>query len=119
MPLRDAILGHFPEAQYRELEPFHSSQDEPFQGLLIEAREARQLVVAVIVKPAAWQQFGLAARERRFVQRLLTLKPAVLAALGSPRGLEGYSGADAKLCLYSDVPASQHALAEVLAARDV
>ncbi|HLT47359.1 MAG TPA: glycoside hydrolase family 3 N-terminal domain-containing protein [Rubricoccaceae bacterium] len=119
LPLRDAVLRRFPRAQYRELEPFGEEEDAPFEALLVEAREAERIVVAVIVRPAAWHRFGLAARERRFVQQLLQLKPSVLAALGSPRGLDGYEGADARLCLYSDVPASQDALADVLAERDV
>lgn len=119
LPLRDAILARFPKAQYRELEPFHDEEDEPFEQLLVEARESEQLVVAAIVKPAAWHNFGLAARERRFVETLIEMKPTVLAALGSPRGLEGYGATVAKLCTYSDVPASQDALAEVLAQRDV
>jgi beta-glucosidase-like glycosyl hydrolase len=118
MPLRDAVLRHFPRARYRELEPVSEGEDAPFEALLVEAREAARLVVAVVVKPAAWHQFGLAAREHRFVQQLAAMKPTVLAALGSPRGLEGYEGADARLCLYSDVPASQQALADLLAARD-
>ena len=119
LPLRDAVLRRLPRAQYRELEPVTEDEDEPFEALLVEAREAQRLVVAVIVKPAAWHAFGLAARERRFVQRLVELRPTVLAALGSPRGVEGYDGAEARLCLYSDVPAAQDALAEALAARDV
>ena len=73
----------------------------------------------MIVKPAAWHAFGLAARERRFVQQLVAMKPTVLAALGSPRGVEGYEGAAARLCLYSDVPAAHDALADALASRDV
>ncbi len=119
LPLRDAVLSRFPKATYRELEPFHEGEDEPFDQVLVEAREAKQLVVAVIVKPAAWHSFGLAARERRFVESLLAMKPTTLVALGSPRGLEGYGATQARLCTYSDVPASQDALADVLAARDV
>ncbi|NNF57783.1 MAG: hypothetical protein HKN04_06035, partial [Rhodothermaceae bacterium] len=119
LPFGDALRLHFPDAAYRELEPFHDEEDEPFEQLLVEAREAERLVVAVIVKPAAWHSFGLAARERRFVQTLVKLKPTVLAALGSPRGLEGYEGAIARLCAYSDVPTSQRALAEVLAERSL
>ena len=66
-------------------------------------------------RPAAWRAFGLAARERRLVDRLIEMRPTVLAALGSPRGLEGHHRAEAEVCLYSDVPASQRALAELLA----
>lgn len=119
LPLRDAVLERFPRAQYRELEPVAENEDAPFDALLVEAREAERLVVAVIVQPAAWHAFGLAARERRFVQTLVAMKPTVLAALGSPRGLEGYEGAVARLCLYSDVPASQHALAHALQDRAI
>ena len=115
LPLGDAVRRHLPRATYRELEPAGPDEDSPFDALLVEAREAERLVVAVVVKPAAWRAFGLAARERRFVQTLLAMRPTVLAALGSPRGLEGYEGAVAELCAYSDVAAAQHALIERLA----
>ncbi|HLA62917.1 MAG TPA: glycoside hydrolase family 3 N-terminal domain-containing protein [Rhodothermales bacterium] len=114
MPLGEAVRRYLPRASYRELEPADESEDAPFDALMVEAREAERLVVAMVVKPAAWRAFGLAARERRVVESLVAMRPTVLAALGSPRGLEGYTGAVATLCAYSDVPASQWAVAAAL-----
>ena len=113
-----AIERLLPGARYVELEPFHEEEDEPFEQVLTWAREADQIVVATVVRPAAWHAFGLAARERRFVQTLLAMdKPATLAVLGGARGLAGMEGYDTAIVTGSDVPASQVALAEVLAGR--
>ncbi|MEL6616947.1 MAG: glycoside hydrolase family 3 N-terminal domain-containing protein, partial [Bacteroidota bacterium] len=120
VPFGQTIERLLPQARYVELEPFHEDEDEPFEQILGWAREARQLVIATVVRPAAWHAFGLAARERRFVQTLLTMdKPTTLAVLGGPRGLAGMEGYDAAIVTGSDVPASQIALAEVLAGRSV
>jgi hypothetical protein len=113
----DAVRRHLPGAHYCELEPADEHDDDAFESLLARAREAERLVVAVVVRPAAWRAFGLAARERRLVDRLLELRPTTLVALGSPRGLEGHRGAEAEICSYSDVPSSQRAVVELLAGR--
>ena len=119
LPFGQTVERLLPRAKYVELEPLHEDEDEPFDQLLAWAREAKQLVVATVVRPAAWHAFGLAARERRFVQTLLAMdKPSTLAVLGGTRGLSGYEGYDCAIVTGSDVPASQIALAEVLAGGD-
>ena len=116
-PMGDAVRRHLPGALYCELEPADENDDSAFESVVARAREAERLVVAVIVRPAAWRSFGLAARERRLVDRLLEMRPTTLVALGSPRGLEGHRGAVAEVCSYSDSPSSQRAVVEVLAGR--
>ncbi|OZC02149.1 glycoside hydrolase family 3 protein [Rubricoccus marinus] len=116
LPFGQTVEKLLPLAKYVELEPLHEDEDEPFDQLLAWAREAEQIVVATVVRPAAWHAFGLAARERRFVQTLLSMeKPTTLAVLGGPRGLAGYEGYTTAIVTGSDVPASQIALAEALA----
>ena len=120
VPFGQAVKRLLPHARYVELEPTHEDQDEPFDQLLTLAREAREIVVATVVRPAAWHAFGLAARERRFVQTLLGMDaPATLCVLGGPRGLSGYEGYRTAVVTGSDVPASQVALAEALAGREL
>ncbi|MFN3597789.1 MAG: glycoside hydrolase family 3 protein [Rubricoccaceae bacterium] len=117
MPLGQAVARLLPRARYAELEPSEETDDAAFERVLAEARAAERLVVATIVRPAAWHAFGLAARERRFVRALMELRPTTLAVLGGPRGLMDLDAAQAALVAYSDVPASQVALAERLAGR--
>ena len=118
MPMGDAVARLLPGAVYRELEPTHEDQDEAFDEIRLLAREARRVVVATIARPAAWSTFGLAARERRFVTRLMEGHPTTLVVLGDMRGLRGYDACDSALVTFSDVAASQVAAVERLARRE-
>ena len=115
MPMGEAVQRLLPGAVYRELEPTHEDQDEDFDEVRLLAREAREVVVATIARPAAWSTFGLAARERRFATRLMEAHPTTLVVLGDLRGLRGYDACDAALVTFSDVAASQVAAVERLA----
>ncbi len=115
MPMGEAVARLLPGAVYRELEPTHEDQDEPFDEIRLLANEADRLVVATIARPAAWSTFGLDARERRFVTRMMEVHPTTLVVLGDARGLRGYDACDSALVTYSDVAASQVAAVERLA----
>ncbi len=115
LAMGDAVRRQLHGATYCELEPADEHDDGAFESIVARAREAERLIVAVVVRPAAWRAFGLAARERRLVDRLLEMRPTTLVALGSPRGLEGHRGAEAEVCAYSDVPSSQRAVVDLLA----
>ena len=115
MPMGQAVERLLPNAVYRELEPTHEDQDEAFDEIRLLAREARELVIATVARPAAWSTFGLAARERRFATRLMEAHPTTLVVLGDARGLRGYDACDAALVTFSDVAASQVAAVERLA----
>ena len=82
------------------------------------ARAAEQVLVAMIVRPAAWHAFGLRPEQCALVRRLTAERDVVLASLGVPYALDDYPDAASRICAYSDVPVSQQALAEfVLRAR--
>ena len=117
MPMGEAVARLLPGAVYRELEPTHEDQDEDFDRIRLEAADAERVVIGTVVRPAAWHAFGLAARERRFAQRLMEMKPTTLVVLGDDRGLRGFDACRAALVAYSDVPASQIAAVERLAGR--
>lgn len=117
MPMGEAVARLLPGAVYRELEPTHEDQDDVFDEIRLLAKEAQELVIATIARPAAWSTFGLAARERRFATRLMEAHPTTLVVLGDARGLRGYDACDAALVTYSDVAASQVAAVERLTRR--
>lgn len=117
MPMGEAVAELLPGAVYRELEPTHEDQDEPFDEIRLLANDAERLVIATVARPAAWSTFGLDARERRFAQRMMEKHPTTLVVLGDARGLRGYDACDSALVAYSDVAASQVAVVERLAGR--
>ena len=74
-----------------------------------------QLVIAIIVRPAAWHAFGLKPEQKRFVEQVTQSRDdVVLASMGVPYVLEDFPSAAVRICTYSDVPVSQQALAEFL-----
>ncbi|WP_420454213.1 glycoside hydrolase family 3 N-terminal domain-containing protein [Rubrivirga sp.] len=115
MPMGEAVAQFLPGAVYRELEPTHEDQDEPFDEIRLLAKDAERVVIATIARPAAWSTFGLDARERRFAIRMMEAHPTTLVVLGDARGLRGYDACDSALVTYSDVAVSQVAAVERLA----
>lgn len=107
-PLAAALRERFATVDYHELSP--ESEPEQIATAIEAARGSDQRLVAVIVKPAAWHAFGLSPVEREWVADILKAGPTTLACLGPPEGLEGFH-APQMLWTYSDVPASQRALA--------
>lgn len=111
-PLGEAIRSIVPQCQYHELDP--TSEPDDYAQALAATANAEQLVVAIIVKPAAWHAFGLLDEQQSFVEMLLERQSCVLASLGTPEALGKFDLAATKICSFSDVPASQRALAEFL-----
>lgn len=119
-PLRDAVAASFPQARYAAVDA--STRPDVRRDLQAAAREARHLVVACAVEPAAWHAFGLTSDQEAFVQALVgdrtSDRPMILAALGSPSILhlvpDGAADRVVHLCTYSDVPDSQRALVDTL-----
>ena len=108
-PLGAAMHAIAPNCEFHEIGR-HSGTDD-FARALKAADAAEQVLVAVVVKPAAWQVFGLLPEQQKFVEELLKRRPCVLASLGTPKVLQKFDGAVVEVCTYSDVPASQRALA--------
>jgi beta-glucosidase-like glycosyl hydrolase len=111
-PLAAALREHFREVQYLQLGP--RSDAGAFEAAYQTARGAKQLLLAMIVRPAAWHTFGLRPEQKEFVQRLTNGRDTILASLGVPYALNDYPQATVRICTYSDVPVSQQALAEFL-----
>lgn len=111
-PLAAALRQHFPKTEYIEIGP--QTDAAVFASAKAAALAAPQLLVAMIVRPAAWHTFGLLPAQSDFVRELVSQRPVVVASLGVPGVLQDYLAALVSLCTYSDVPVSQRALAEYL-----
>jgi beta-glucosidase-like glycosyl hydrolase len=114
-PLAAALRERFRDVRYAQLGP--KSEAVVYQAATKLARAASQLVMAMIVRPAAWHAFGLRPEQREFVCSIIRERPeAVLVCLGVPYALDDYPDAAMRICTYSDVPVSQQALADYLLA---
>jgi beta-glucosidase-like glycosyl hydrolase len=71
-------------------------------------------VVALVVKPSAWQASQLPEWQRDLVNELSRNTPTVLAALGIEELLYDFPNAAVKIVTNSDVPVCQSALVEVV-----
>jgi beta-glucosidase-like glycosyl hydrolase len=111
-PLAAALRERFRDVRYIELGP--RADAAALEAAHELALATPQLVVAMIVRPAAWHAFGLLPPQAEFVRRLTAERPAAVASLGVPDALDDYPAAAVRICTYSDVPVSQQALADVL-----
>jgi beta-N-acetylhexosaminidase len=112
-PLAAALREQFREVIYVQLGP--KSDAAAYKAAEDLAFGAQQIVVAMIVRPAAWHAFGLRPEQKQFVEQLLTKRAdIVLASLGVPYALQDYPKVAVRICTYSDVPVSQQALAAFL-----
>ena len=116
LPFAEAVSGALPQAELAVLTA--DAPPETLEAARARAAEARRIVVATVVRPAAWHAFGLAERERALALDLLAARPATLVVLGGPRGLTGLRSAEAALVTYSDAAPSQRAAALALAQGD-
>jgi beta-glucosidase-like glycosyl hydrolase len=112
-PLGGALRQRFAETEFIQLGP---KADEASRSRALDAaREAKQILVAIVVRPAAWQAFGLLPWQREIVEAIIgSRRDVVLASLGVPYVLQDHPNAAARICTYSDVPVSQQALADYL-----
>ncbi|MEM9666692.1 MAG: glycoside hydrolase family 3 N-terminal domain-containing protein [Bacteroidota bacterium] len=113
-PLGAAVRSVYPSAHYHQVGPDASEAD--LRRLLGDLEGVGHVVVAAVVKPAAWHAFGLTAAQEAFMRAAAAQQPVRLALLGSPHGLDPVPGIVAQACTYSDVPVSQEALVRSLAA---
>jgi hypothetical protein len=109
-PLAAALRSRFPDVQYVQIGP--RADSAAFEMAYQLARAAKQLLVAMIVRPAAWHAFGLLPQQGELVQRLTQERDTILISLGVPYALNDYPKAAVRICTYSDVPVSQQALVE-------
>lgn len=111
-PLESAFLNAFPDGAYVEINP--ESEHDDLSGLINEAGLHSAVIVAAVVKPAAWHRFGLLPFQKQFIRDLVDRYPVWLAALGSPLLLADFQDVTAGICVYSDVEPSMRALVRFL-----
>jgi hypothetical protein len=115
-PLAEALRRRFRELRYMQLGP--NSDAAAYQDAGEMARGAEQLLIAMIVRPAAWHAFGLRPEQKAFVQHVTRERSdVVLTSLGVPYALKEFPDAAVRVCTFSDVPVSQQTLAEFLLGR--
>ncbi len=112
-PLATALRECFRDVKYVQLGP--QSKESDYRSAQDLANDTQQLLVAVIVRPAAWHSFGLLPEQSELLGQLVRQRSdVVLASLGVPYVLQDYPEAAVRICAYSDVPVSQRALAAFL-----
>ncbi len=117
-PLGAAVRGRFRSVHFVQLGP--KSEPAAYQAAQEVAIGAKQVVLAMVVRPAAWHAYGLRPEQVEFIRDLTgKRRGVVLASLGAPYPLEDYPQAAVRICTYSDVPASQRALVEFLCTREL
>ena len=112
-PLGEALRDLFRDVTYVQLGP--RADGDAYRSASEIARRAKQVVLAMIVRPAAWHAYGVRPEQVEFVRQLTRERnDVVLVSLGAPYALEDYPEAAVRICTFSDVPVSQRALAEYL-----
>ncbi len=111
-PLAIALREVLPRLDYFEFGP------DPEAGQVAEciasAAASDRTLLAIIAKPAAWHAFGMTPPQAKLAQQLSADAQVIVASLGVPNLLEDFPLTQVKLCTFSDVPASQRALAALL-----
>lgn len=108
-PLAAALREHFSEVRYFETGPEVAANLA--DRILDDAASDAPLLVAMIIKPAAWHAFGLVESQEALIRTLMRDRPVILACLGVENALDDYPDAAARIVTHSDVPASQRAMA--------
>jgi beta-N-acetylhexosaminidase len=112
-PLAAALRERFRHVKYTQLGP--KADTTAYEAAFELAESAAQLLVAVVIRPAAWHHFQLRPEQQAFIRQVTRQRDdVVLASLGVPYVLKEYPDAATRICTYSDVPVSQQALAEFL-----
>ncbi|MGI9177070.1 MAG: glycoside hydrolase family 3 N-terminal domain-containing protein [Pirellulales bacterium] len=112
-PLAASLQQSFSHCEFVEMRGNESA--EAWRSLTHRCLAAEQVLVAVVVKPAAWHRFGLATEVDAWLRDLATQRLVTLASLGC--GLSGDHPAAARITALSDVPASQEAVARCVRVR--
>lgn len=109
-PLVGALRSTFPALQAFEISPKHGDTDE----ILAAASQLDHVVVAMIVRPVAWHEFGLPESQKQLVDQLAQATNVTAVSLGIPAILEKFPQIQRRICAFSNVEVSQLAVAKYL-----
>lgn len=111
-PFAAELATVFPGSIFREVGP--EADESVYEELRELAALTDYIVLAIVVKPAAWHAFGLRTEQSAFVEETVERYEPVVISLGSPYILDEFEGAGARICTFSDVEASQRAVVKRL-----
>jgi beta-N-acetylhexosaminidase len=111
-PLEKAFLGAFSDGAFFQVLP--DTRDNELEDLIEQLGKFVNVIIAVVVKPAAWHKFGLLPSQSAFIQDASARFPVILVALGSPIVLADFKHIKAGICAYSDVEPTMLALVKYL-----
>ncbi len=114
-PIAAHLREQFSDCDYFDLGP--DATEENYSKAKEACQNAEQVLIALIVKPAAWHRFGLKPELVAYVKELLEHDNCVLVSLGAAEALSEFAShptPHTQLCTYSDVPASQQAIVQYL-----
>ncbi|MDA1029310.1 MAG: hypothetical protein O3B41_09700 [Bacteroidetes bacterium] len=111
-PLEKAFLSAFTDGAFFQVLP--DTRDDQLEDLVEQLANFVNVIVAVVVKPAAWHKFGLLASQAAFVREVSARYPIFLVALGSPIVLADFEHIKVGICAYSDVEPTMLALVRYL-----
>ena len=109
-PLVGELRSKFPSLHAFEISPKHGDADE----ILSAASQLDHVIVAMIVRPVAWHEFGLPEFQKQLVDQLATSTNVVAVSFGIPAILEQFPQIQRRICAFSNVEVSQRAVAEYL-----
>lgn len=112
-PFADEVRNVFTGSVFRQIGP--ESDERTYEELRKIAAGADYIVLALVVKPAAWHTFGLRPEQAEFVHETVANYAPIVISLGSPYILDAFPEAGARVCTFSDVEASQRAVVRWLA----
>lgn len=87
-----------------------NASDDEIEGVLELAAAADTCLVAILVKPAAWQTFGIPPQHEALVQQITASRPTIIVSLGTQEVLDAFPDASIGITTFSDVAVSQQAL---------
>lgn len=112
-PIRQHLLDQCSSLNYASVDA--GTSDARLKEIQQLAQRCDETMVMVVSKPAAWHDYGLPDRLSSFVKDITETTRTTLVSFGDMHILEAYPDAASTLCTFSDVPASQFALADFLA----
>lgn len=116
-PLEKSFLNAFTDGAFFQILP--DTTDDKLEDLTAQLASFANIVVAVVVKPAAWHKFGLLPGQAAFVREISEKFPIILVALGSPIVLADFDKVKVGICAYSDVEPTMLALVKYLKSLEV
>lgn len=111
-PMAAVLRDRFCEVEYFELTP--DTKPHLLAAARRSAEESQQLILAMIVKPAAWHKFDLLDYQSQLFDELAVRPHTVIVSLGVSSILDQFPKSAQRICSYSDVPVSQQAVVEYL-----